>query len=155
MSVTQLAAAPALKPSRWDRIGLAVSSVCVAHCLLLPVLVSTLPLWPLAEALHGWLHPVFALLLVPTTVAAAVYGYRKHGRWGIVALLGVGLLVILVAGVLGHAAPGAFAETSVTLGGSGLLVAGHWRNWHADRCCDEATACTAHETHDHTPRSAP
>ncbi len=150
MSVPPLAAPPALKPSRWDRLGIAVSGVCVAHCLLLPALVSMLPLWPTAAAVHGWLHPVFALVLVPTTVLAAASGYRKHGQRRIVALLGVGLLVILVAGVLGHAAPGAFAETAVTLGGSGLLITGHWRNWQADRCCDDATACTAHQGHDHS-----
>ena len=23
-----------------------------------------------------------------------------------------------------------------------IVIAGHWRNWRADRCCDEATSCS-------------
>ncbi|MFQ5571160.1 MAG: MerC domain-containing protein [Rhodothermales bacterium] len=120
-----------IKLSYWDRVGIAVSGICVVHCLLLPVALAVLPLWPLGEALHGWLHPVFALLLVPTTVMAAVSGYRKHRQQVVVALLGTGLVAILVAGGLGYAHPGVAVETALTLCGSGLLIAGHWRNWRA------------------------
>lgn len=142
---------PALSatPSLADRIGLVVSGVCVVHCLLVPVVLATLPLWPLASVLHGWLHPVIALILVPTTLVATVSGYRKHRRKRIVALLMLGLAVVLAAGGWGFVHPGAVVETAMTLAGSGLLVTGHWRNWRADRCCDEAVACTTHTDHDH------
>ena len=80
-------AALAAKPGLADRLGLVVSGACVVHCLLVPVVIATLPLWPLADVLHGWLHPVVALILVPTTLVAAVSGYRKHSRKRIAALL--------------------------------------------------------------------
>jgi len=137
------------QPGRADRLGVLLSGVCMVHCLLLPVMLSTLPLWPAAAAWHRWLHPVFALILIPTTMVAAVAGYRKHGRRRIVGVLGVGLAVILSAGVLGHAMPGAAVETGLTVAGSVLLIAGHWRNWRADRCCKVATACPAHTPHAH------
>ncbi len=145
-STATLAASPGLA----DRIGLIVSGACVVHCLVLPALVAMLPLWPTAGAWHGWLHPVFALILVPTTIGAAAAGYRKHGRRRIVVLLAGGLVVVLAAGGLGFAHPGAVAETALTLAGSGLLIAGHWRNWRADRCCAETIACTTHSDHAHT-----
>ena len=138
-----------LAPGRWDRIGVIVSSVCLVHCLLLPIIVATLPLWPLGESLHVWLHPVFALLLIPITLMAIRSGLRKHGQKAPGLLLGSGLLVILGAALWGHATPGFAAESMLTLAGSGLLISGHWRNWRADRCCEEATVCTAHEGHDH------
>lgn len=139
----------AAKSSLADRIGFVVSGVCVVHCLLVPAVIATLPLWPLADVLHGWLHPVFALILVPSTLIAAVYGYRTHGRKPIVTLLMTGLAVVLAAGGWGFAHPGAIVETAMTLAGSGLLITGHWCNWRADRCCEEAIACTTHTDHDH------
>lgn len=137
-------------PSRWDRIGLTMSGICLVHCLFLPIFVATLPLWPMAASLHDWLHPVFALLLIPITLLAMRSGLRKHGQKSPALLLGIGLLVILSAALWGHATPGFAAESALTLAGSGLLISGHWRNWRADRCCDEATACTTHEGHDHS-----
>jgi len=127
-----------------------VSGICLVHCLFLPIIVATLPLWSLGESLHDWLHPVFALLLIPITGLAMRSGWQKHGQKSPSLLLGSGLLVILVAALWGHFMPGFAAESMLTLAGSGLLIGGHWRNWCADRCCDEATVCTAHEGHDHS-----
>lgn len=138
-----------MKKNGWDSFGIAVSGVCVVHCLMLPVVLSLLPLWPAAEVFHAWLHPIFALILVPTTAIAAVTGFRKHRQRSIVVILAAGLAVILSAGVLGHAAPGATLETALTVAGSALLIGGHWRNWRAARCCDESLACSTHTPHEH------
>ena len=126
-----------------------VSGICLIHCLFLPIIVVTLPLWPLGESLHDWLHPVFALLLIPITLLAMHSGLQKHSEKSPAFLLGGGLLLIIIAAISGHFIPGFAAESAITLMGSGLLIAGHWRNWRADRCCDEATACSTHEGHDH------
>ena len=138
------------RPAIWDRIGLTLSGLCVVHCLAVPVFLSVLPLWPLAEAMHVWVHPVFALLLLPTTAFAMVRGFQRHGRATIPLLLSAGLLLVLAGSVSGLRGfePGVI-ETLVTLAGSGMLVTGHWKNWRADRCCDEATACAGHTDHDH------
>lgn len=122
-------------PSLWDRIGIGVSGLCLVHCLFVPIVLALLPLWPLAEVVHAWLHPVFAVLLVPTTLLAMRSGFRQHRAWHVQGLLGGGLVVILAAGVLGHAMPGAFSETLVTLVGSVLLITGHWRNWRLCASC--------------------
>lgn len=123
----------------WDRVGVSLSGICVAHCLALPVLLASVPLWPFADRLHAWLHPVFAVLLVPTTAAAAWYGWREHRQQPVLWLFGAGLMVILAAGAVGHDVPGGTVETSLTLAGSALLVTGHWRNWRTCRQCRMAT----------------
>lgn len=136
--------AAGVRPDRWDRLGLALSGACVLHCLLVPVAISLLPLWPAVVAAHVWLHPVFALLLVPTTVLAARGGLRRHRRRHVAGLLGAGLALLLVAAGLGLAVPSLWFEVALPLLGSALLIAGHVSNWRADRCCAVADACPDH-----------
>ena len=117
-------------------MGISLSGLCVLHCLLLPVVLALLPMWTLGESFHAWLHPVFAIILVPTTFVAAVGGFQRHASWQVVWFLAVGLTVIVVAGFLGHDQPGAELETIVTIGGSGLLITGHVLNWrYGARAC--------------------
>ena len=113
----------------WDRIGIGLSGICMVHCLVLPVVLASLAVWPVMEDVHAWLHPVFAVLLVPTTIAAGWHGWRFHRDNRVLIVLAVGLCVVLTAGMLGHSGPGAFAETTLTLAGSTILMVGHWRNW--------------------------
>ncbi len=135
----------------WDRVGITLSGICVVHCLLLPVLLALLPLWPFGETLHAWMHPAIAVLLVPTTALAMISAYRRHRRWMILVLLGSGLVFILAAGILGHIGPGAPLEMIVTMIGSFLLITGHWINWRRGAHCSlPAGAPTSEETHFHT-----
>lgn len=118
-----------MKQLFWDRAGISLSGLCVLHCLLLPAALAIAPVWTVGETVHAWLHPVFAIILVPTTVIAAVGGFTRHASWNVIAFLATGLTVIVVAGYLGHDRPGTTIETGVTLVGSVLLIAGHFLNW--------------------------
>lgn len=122
------------KHDLWDRLGIGLSGLCMVHCLVLPVVLSLLPLWPALYQVHGWLHPVFAAFVIPTTVFAMVSGYRRHGRRDIPVWLGVGLGIVLT-GWLAHEGLGRVGETAVTVLGSGLLIVGHAQNWQVNRRC--------------------
>lgn len=111
------------KPRTWDRVGIVLSGLCAAHCLLVPLVLVALPLWPALAETHAWLHPTFAVLLIPVTLLAI----RAHRERYAVLLLSVGL-VMVVAATLAHDLVGAFAEAGVTLFGSALLIGGHIRN---------------------------
>ena len=113
------------KASFWDRAGVVLSGLCAAHCLLMPLALAALPLWPAAAGAHAWLHPVFAVLLVPVTLFA-LRG-RRRGDRATVLLLGLGLITVLLA-TLAHDLLGRTSELAAMLLGSGLLVAGHLRN---------------------------
>jgi len=119
----------------WDRIGMSLSGICLVHCLVFPIALALLPLWPVFDDVHAWLHPVFAVLILPTTLFAMARGRKMHGRRDVQWLLGVGVAIIVVSGFLGHEMPGALSETAVTVSGSLLLIAGHWRNWRAGHAC--------------------
>ena len=112
----------------WDRIGMWLSGLCAAHCLLMPFLVVALPLWPTVGTVHDWMHPVRAALLVPTTILAMWGAWKARRPHLSLGLLGAGMVIVVFAAVL-HEALGRPLEVVVTMAGSGLLIAGHWKNW--------------------------
>ncbi len=114
--------------SIWDRLGIGLSGLCAVHCLLTSIVLALLPLWPMAFDLDAWVHPVFAALLIPTTLLAIRRAVRHRHPKAVSVLLGVGLLLILAAMGIGET-EGAWAEAATTLLGGGLLITGHWRNW--------------------------
>lgn len=127
-----------LDTSIWDRLGIGLSGLCAVHCLLTSIALAILPLWSMAFTLDAWVHPVFAALLIPTTLLALRRAVRHRHPWSVAVSLGAGLMLVLIALAAGHGAgAGAWAEAAITLLGSSLLIFGHWRNWrgctHDDR----------------------
>ncbi len=133
-------------PVFWDRIGISVSGICMVHCMVLPVILAAVPLWSTAETLHGWLHPLFLVALVPISFMALVSTRGKPRAKSIQVLLGAGLLVIALASLFGHEAASPVVETAFTLLGSGLLVTGHWRNGQIG-CVHEDAVTATYEPH--------
>ena len=114
----------------WDRLGIGLSGLCAVHCLLTPLALAMLSLWPVAFDPDAWLHPIFAALLIPTTLMAIRLTVRHQHVRHIPLLLGGGLILVLAAMVVGHLA-GAMSEAAVTVLGSSLLITGHWHNGRA------------------------
>jgi len=114
----------------WDRIGIVLSGLCAVHCLLAPLTLATLSLWPVAFDPDAWLHPIFAVLLIPATLMAIRLAVRHQHARHIPMLLGLGLVLVLAAMVVGDIA-GAMSEAAVTVLGSSLMITGHWRNRRA------------------------
>lgn len=113
----------------WDRIGISLSGFCAVHCLFFPVVLSLLPLWPVAESIHAWTHPVLFVLIVPTVFLAL----RNKSLFSAVSYwLFAGLAVIALAWVL-HSAIGNWGEAIITMLGSALLVTGHIMNYREHR----------------------
>jgi len=109
-----------------DGLAISLSGLCVAHCLLLPILSASLPIvgiWGEVE----WLHKAFVVAAFPfslLTLASA----RANGIVG--ALIATGFVLLCAA---------AFSETlhdyetTLTVIGGVLLAAGHafgWRRAH-------------------------
>ncbi len=114
----------------WDRLGIGLSFLCMIHCLALPVLLTGLATAAVAESFHLWV----ALLIVPVALVAALPSYRTHRQRGVLWLLGTGVL-LLFAALLLEPVVGQTGENAVTVAGGVLLVAGHWKNWHARPHC--------------------
>lgn len=106
-------------------MGIGLSGFCAIHCLFFPVVVALLPLWPVAEAIHFWTHPILFLLIVPTVY----YAIRKADvPKRIPVLLYIGLAIIALAWLL-HDWAGLWGESLITMVGSAFLISGHWYNF--------------------------
>lgn len=104
------------------RAGMALSGLCLVHCLLLPLLVAAAPVMLLAVVPAGWLESEWfhAALIVPVVLVSGPVLWRSGG-------VRAGVLVAALAALAG----GLFArsealETGLTVAGALSLLAAHW-----------------------------
>ena len=122
----------------WDRVGIAFSSLCVIHCIV----VAFLPLMYPAIATYAhssWVHILVGFIILLTSPLAFVPGYRKHGITWIVGGALLGLLFILL-GILVEGHTSDQVSHGVSILGSSLLVFSHAKNLHHShrhkhQCC--------------------
>tara|TARA_R110000868_G_scaffold304437_10_gene565132 strand:+ start:4278 stop:4679 length:402 start_codon:yes stop_codon:yes gene_type:complete len=129
MAETKLSNQNTEKPGFWDRVGIGLSGICAIHCLLVPVIVSLIPLWPAFEELHGYTHLFFFLAIAPTVILSL---RKRHESLRITLFLIGGVLVIFLAWFFNETL-GEYGEAGVTLVGSLLLIRGHWLNYKFKR----------------------
>lgn len=112
----------------FDGVAIGASILCLAHCLLLPVLFVMLPAMATVIAVPETFHVAALVLAVPTSALALIGGYRRH-RWARPAMVAIPGIILLAAGAL--LAPSESAETLLSVAGALLLVLGHVLNWRA------------------------
>lgn len=114
-----------------DAGAIALSSLCLLHCLALPLLAAALPLmgvWAEAE----WVHIVFVAIAAPTTGFALWRAHRKQPLPAVAIVSATAGLLLLLAGAAGW--PSHEAETPMTVTGSLLLASTHiWNAWRRHR----------------------
>ncbi len=119
--------------SSWDGVGQLLSTLCIAHCVLLPLVLGFLPA---AEMLAGEaVHQGLLVCVALTAAVSFVPGWRLHRHAGVPVLAGAGLLLLLVAAFLLPEGESAALETGLTLGGSALMALAHARNRAMCRDC--------------------
>ena len=122
-----------------DRIAIGLSVLCTAHCLALPFLLAIAPAAALLPFANESFHKILVLLAVPTSAVALYAGYREHRHWPIAAQGLFGLVLLVVAAVVGHDLFGETGETLGTVAGAVLIAVSHARNFvrcRASRCDD-------------------
>lgn len=111
-----------------DTGAIALSSLCLLHCLALPLLAAALPLfgaWAEAE----WVHGIFVGIALPLTGFALWRAHRQQPLPAVAWTAAAMGLALLLAGALEWPSHG--SETAVTVVGSLLLAATHV--WNARR----------------------
>jgi MFS superfamily sulfate permease-like transporter len=120
------------QPEFLDQIAVTLSGLCLAHCLLLPLAVVTLPF--LGGLGDDHLHAELLLVVIPVSVAALWFGYRRHRNLGIVGAGLTGLAILLIGATVAHVQYGLLADRILTVAGSLLLAFTHFRNFRQARC---------------------
>ena len=80
-----------------DRAAIAMALVCGIHCLVTPLLIVALPIVGTTFLVNADFHLWMLVLVVPTTVLAAVSGCRKHRDRMVAICATVGLLFLISA----------------------------------------------------------
>ena len=119
----------------FDQIAIALSAICLVHCLAVPVLVAVLPVAAVSFGEGQHFHGLMLWLVIPTSVAGFGMGYRVHHHPGIVALGAAGVVVLILAAIYGHEVWRQDVEVIVSVCGSLLLGGAHWMNFRAVRRC--------------------
>jgi len=106
-------------------MGIGLSGICALHCMLIPVTVSLIPLWPTLGHYHSLTHLIFFLAITPTVILSL---QGRHASGKVTRYLISGVFVIFLAWLFNHVL-GEYGEAGVTLFGSMLLIRGHWLNY--------------------------
>jgi hypothetical protein len=129
-----------------DRLGIALSVLCLLHCLLTPLLVGLLPVGVAMGIWHRGFHQVFLVLVPIVALLAFIPGWRRHRDARVWYWASAGML-FLVLGVWGpeflaHSQGGShgWTELSLELGltalGGVCLIRAHLLNRALSSCCD-------------------
>jgi hypothetical protein len=129
--------APVLKlmiVSRYlDRRAITLSTICIVHCLAMPLVIAVLPIAAVTIGSDGHFHALMLWLVVPTSVVGFALGYRVHAKAGIVLSGAVAVVLLAVIALWGHSAWSATTEVVGNVLASLLLASAHWRNFREVR----------------------
>ena len=124
-----------------DKFAMSFSAICMIHCLFAPSLIilsySSLALTVESELIHK----AILLLTIPVSIFAISLGYKNHSNNSII-YTGIAGLTILISALLIGESIGENAELILTIIGSLMVIACHYRNY---RICKKVS-CDCHET---------
>lgn len=117
----------------FDQLAIALSALCIAHCVAVPVLVAVLPVLAISFGTDAHFHAWMLWLVVPTSVVGFGLGLRIHGRAPIVLFGGLGMLALVVTALWGHAHWPLPLEALASVASSLVLGGAHWFNFREVR----------------------
>ncbi|MEM7361292.1 MAG: MerC domain-containing protein [Pseudomonadota bacterium] len=118
-----------------DKAAIALSVLCVIHCLFTPALVVALPALSSVIVDAELYHRIMVFFVVPTSVYALTLGCKEHQRYPLMILGVLGLAILCFATLWGGQLFGHTGEIALTLIGSLIVVSGHVINFRLCRAC--------------------
>lgn len=116
-----------------DGMAVALSGICLVHCLALPIILAGLPF--LSSFSEGHLHAQMLIVVLPLSIAALGIGFRRHRDIRIVAAGMVGMLLLTIGGTIAHDQYGLLADRMLTVLGALTLATAHFYNSVFSRRC--------------------
>ena len=111
-----------------DRLAVALSGICILHCLAVPVLLVGGHLLGGFVGIDDHFHEVLLALLLPISAIAFGIGFRRHQNRSVLVRGAVGMLVITFAATYAHSELTAVAESVINIAGSLILILAHRDN---------------------------
>jgi hypothetical protein len=117
----------------FDRVAIALSTICIVHCLAMPFVIAVLPVAAFTVGGDGHFHSLMLWFVVPTSLLGFGFGFRVHRRADIVLLGAAAIVTLAVAALWGHSAWDPSVEVLINVAASVVLAAAHWRNFREVR----------------------
>lgn len=130
----------------FDKIGICVSSVCLVHCLLMPILLLSFPaLSAQFDHTEHDVHLYFGILVFLSAAFAMFPHCKKSGRKDILLIASMGVFFVIAGFTIGHEVS-EIVEHILTIIGSILLVTAHYKNIKIkhSKCEDKKAPCSSH-----------
>ncbi len=116
-----------------DKGAIALSTLCLLHCLGLPLLIALLPWMAWVAPWEARIHAALLILVLPLSLWALARGCARHGHWAVAGVGVVALAALLLALLLEDWAPA--MALPLTVLGSLALVASHVCNLRLGARC--------------------
>ncbi len=130
-----------LKSQTVDKFAIFVSSLCVAHCLVFPILAVLMPsfitLGLESESMHFWM----IITVIPSSIYALALGCKKHANTSVFLIGVLGLSCLLLAFALGGDVLGETGEKMLTVIGAIIIAFSHFKNF---KLCQHKDDCECH-----------
>lgn len=116
------------KHSRMDVAGMALSFICLLHCLLLPVMVVYGVLASDGDGSRDWTHVIMLAIILPVSGIALAGGWIRHRRADVLRLGLLSIVLLTFSALVAHDYLGHTFDAVLTTIGGALLALAHWRN---------------------------
>jgi hypothetical protein len=114
-----------------DAISVGLSTVCIVHCLLLPLFMTTFPLLGIELLENMYLEGFMVLLSAFIGGNAIRKGYLQYHRKMHITVLFLTGFILMIAGNFLSYNP----EAALKLSGATLVIWAHVQNWRLSRSC--------------------
>jgi phosphatidylserine synthase len=137
LQICYLAAPMGIKIN-WDALGISAAVACAIHCALLPLLMTSLPVFG-ANIIHNdWFEGGMIALSFLIGARALSHGRKKHHHHQLPLLLfTAGMLLLVLKQLFDHSLLLWFLIPAVM-----LVISAHWLNY---RLCRKARHCHAED----------
>jgi MerC mercury resistance protein len=127
--------------TKLDGVAMALSGACLVHCLVLPIVAASLPIF--TGAAHAeWIHWIFVAIAAPTSFMALMHDRHSKSLILILRAVAIGGLGLLMFGALGW--PNHDTGSALTISGGVVLAVVHLVNYFGSQ---QSNVCA--------PRKAP
>ena len=121
-----------------DWLGIAASTACGIHCILLPTLLVTGTVLPASFLGDESFHLAMLWIILPAAVLAFGIGCWRHkDRW-VITMGFIGMAGMVLSAFVMHDLIGELGERITTVISAAILVAAHYRNFQLCR----SSGCT-------------
>ncbi len=124
-----------------DKFAMSLSMICLIHCLFAPSFIILTSAFLSFSYDNEFMHKMILLLAVPISIFALTMGYKNHKTISFLLIGILGLLILILAVLLGERMLGEYGEKGLTLLGTIFVTYSHYKNHQVCINLD----CSCHE----------